>query len=188
MTLGPAERYMRGSDWAVSSAGEHILDMDGVTGSIPVPPTILIKGLARRRSRRAHVSPMKSRSFRTTSFNSLRITHPQDPAFNSRQREFGRSEVRHQESRESAISVSVEQPSGNAECIVLMAVAIAALKFAAPQCRIDLSNSRLALWDVPAVERPEMHAAAELLANVAQPGDTGVARFCHRSLNVEMKD
>ena len=39
MTLGRAERYIRGSDWAVSSAGEHILDMDGVTGSIPVPPT-----------------------------------------------------------------------------------------------------------------------------------------------------
>ena len=26
-------------DWAVSSAGEHHVDIVGVTGSIPVPPT-----------------------------------------------------------------------------------------------------------------------------------------------------
>ena len=30
---------------AVSSAGEHYLDMVGATGSIPVPPTIYINGL-----------------------------------------------------------------------------------------------------------------------------------------------
>jgi hypothetical protein len=36
-------RYMRprhGQAWVVSSAVEHYLDMVGVTGSIPVPPTI----------------------------------------------------------------------------------------------------------------------------------------------------
>ena len=31
---------MQNSSRAVSSVGEHILDMDGVTGSNPVPPTI----------------------------------------------------------------------------------------------------------------------------------------------------
>ena len=32
-------------DWAVSSAGEHHVDIVGVTGSIPVPPTINTKDL-----------------------------------------------------------------------------------------------------------------------------------------------
>ena len=31
-------------DWAVSSAGEHHVDIVGVTGSIPVPPTIKYEG------------------------------------------------------------------------------------------------------------------------------------------------
>ena len=34
--------YMK--DWAVSSAGEHHVDIVGVTGSIPVPPTIKYEG------------------------------------------------------------------------------------------------------------------------------------------------
>jgi hypothetical protein len=40
---------------AVSSAGEHFLDMEGATGSIPVPPTIFPTGGYRepfRRNRR----------------------------------------------------------------------------------------------------------------------------------------
>ena len=42
-----AERVLRlawltaKKEWAVSSAVEHLLDTQGVTGSIPVPPTIL---------------------------------------------------------------------------------------------------------------------------------------------------
>src|SRR5262245_54508609 len=39
---GPARRA-----WARSSAGEHIVDIDGVTGSIPVAPTILPVATAR---------------------------------------------------------------------------------------------------------------------------------------------
>ncbi|CAH2408946.1 hypothetical protein MES5069_740099 [Mesorhizobium escarrei] len=31
---------MRGFGWACSSAGEHCIDIAGVTGSIPVTPTI----------------------------------------------------------------------------------------------------------------------------------------------------
>jgi hypothetical protein len=31
---------MRGFEWACSSAGEHYVDIVGVTGSIPVTPTI----------------------------------------------------------------------------------------------------------------------------------------------------
>ena len=32
--------------WAISSAGEHFVDIEGVTGSIPVSPTINFKDLA----------------------------------------------------------------------------------------------------------------------------------------------
>ena len=42
--------YRRGrsfrSGWAYSSAGEHFVDIEGVTGSIPVTPTIFFKDLA----------------------------------------------------------------------------------------------------------------------------------------------
>ena len=34
-----------GRQYSVSSAGEHFLDMEGVRGSIPLPPTIKIKRL-----------------------------------------------------------------------------------------------------------------------------------------------
>jgi hypothetical protein len=43
---------------AVSSAEEHFLDMEGVTSSILVPPTIIFRDLALCRYNRAHVSPM----------------------------------------------------------------------------------------------------------------------------------
>jgi hypothetical protein len=38
---------------------EHFLDMEGVRGSIPLPPTININGLDFVSSNRARVSPMK---------------------------------------------------------------------------------------------------------------------------------
>jgi hypothetical protein len=45
---------------AVSSAEEHFLDMEGVRGSIPLPPTIDINALDFFSGNRAHVSPMKT--------------------------------------------------------------------------------------------------------------------------------
>ena len=36
-----ATRWFLDTGWAVSSAEEHFLDMEGVRGSIPVPPTSL---------------------------------------------------------------------------------------------------------------------------------------------------
>ena len=36
-------------EWAYSSAGEHYIDIVGVTGSIPVTPTIRFKDLAGKR-------------------------------------------------------------------------------------------------------------------------------------------
>jgi hypothetical protein len=41
------------------SEEEHFLDMEGVSGSIPLPPTIDFKTLAQSRVRSAHEMPMK---------------------------------------------------------------------------------------------------------------------------------
>jgi len=41
--------------------------------------------------------------------------------------------------------------------------------------------------DVPTVERPEMHASADALADEAQPGDPCMGGFRHRSLHIEVK-
>ena len=41
--------------------------------------------------------------------------------------------------------------------------------------------------NIPAVERPEMHAGAEALADEAQPGNPCMGGFRHRSLHVEVK-
>ena len=39
--INPREQGLPSLKWAYSSAGEHYVDIVGVTGSIPVPPTIL---------------------------------------------------------------------------------------------------------------------------------------------------
>ena len=41
--------------WGCSSAGEHFVDIEGVTGSIPVTPTILIRVLSDRGARCLHL-------------------------------------------------------------------------------------------------------------------------------------
>ena len=70
---------------------------------------------------------------------------------------------------------------------MLIAVAAFAGEAAAPQRRIDLGDGRTPGRNVPAVERPEMHARPEPLADEAQPGNPGMGGFRHRSLHVEMK-
>jgi hypothetical protein len=42
---GFPKKIMRPRGWAVSSAEEHFLDMEGVRGSIPLPPTMKFNGL-----------------------------------------------------------------------------------------------------------------------------------------------
>ena len=61
-------------------------------------------------------------------------------------------------------------------------------KAAAPQRWIDFGDSRTFGRDIPAVERPEMDAGPEPLADIAQPGDAGMRGFRHRPLYVELKD
>jgi hypothetical protein len=59
---------------------------------------------------------------------------------------------------------------------------------AAPERRIDFGDGRMPSWNLPAVERPEMHALPKPLANEAQPGNPGTGVFGDRSLHVEMKE
>src|SRR5207237_4057557 len=61
-------------------------------------------------------------------------------------------------------------------------------KVAAPQRRIDLGDRGSPARNVPSVERPEMHAAAQLPANEAKPGNSGMGGFRYRSRHVEMED
>jgi hypothetical protein len=57
-----------------------------------------------------------------------------------------------------------------------------------PQCGVDLGYDRFSARWLPAIERPEVDVITELLTEVTQPGQAGVRRLCHASLNVEMKD
>ena len=70
---------------------------------------------------------------------------------------------------------------------MLVLRAVRASKAAAPQRRIDLGNGGTPSRNIPAVERPEMHALAQPLADEAQPRNPGMGGFCYRSLHVEMK-
>src|SRR5580658_7356725 len=56
-----------------------------------------------------------------------------------------------------------------------------------PQRGIDLDDGGAPDRNVPAVERPEMPALTEALTHVAQPRNSGMGRFRHRSRRVEMK-
>ena len=69
---------------------------------------------------------------------------------------------------------------------MLVRVAALAGEFVAPERRIDFGDGRAPGGYVSAVERPEIHACAEPLADKAQPGDPGMAGFRHRSLHVEV--
>ena len=77
---------------------------------------------------------------------------------------------------------------GHAVGVVLVRVAVFAGNRLAPQSRIDLGDDGTARWRSPAVEGPKMHAFAELLAEVAQPRQTGVGGLRHAALHVEVKD
>jgi len=57
-----------------------------------------------------------------------------------------------------------------------------------PEGRVDLHNGRLALRDVPAVERPEVNRAFALAPEVEEPRQTGERRFGNRPLNVEQEN
>jgi hypothetical protein len=67
-----------------------------------------------------------------------------------------------------------------------LASAGGALAAASPELFTRLHHRRAPGRDVPSIERPEMHAGPEPLANEAQPGNPGMGGFRHRSLHVEV--
>ena len=71
--------------------------------------------------------------------------------------------------------------------VVLVARAPLLCEATAPQRRIDLGDSRTPARNIPAIERPEMDAGPEPLADIAQPGNAGMGGFRYRPLHVEME-
>ena len=116
-----------------------------------------------------------------------RRMNAQYPALHLRHRALGRRQVGLQERRKATVPVGARQPGGDAEGVVLIAGAALVGEAAAPQGRIDLGDGRASGRNVPAVERPEMHARPKPLADEAQPRNPGVGGFRDRSLHIEMK-
>lgn len=57
----------------------------------------------------------------------------------------------------------------------------------APKRRVDLGNHRATGRSLPAVERPEMHAVANVLPDIAQPRDACVRGLRYRPPHVELE-
>ena len=121
---------------------------------------------------------------------SLRITPgtPTDPSLHLPDYALRRRQFGFQERGETAIPVSVRQPGGNAKRVVLVSRSPLLGEAAAPQRRIDLGNCRTPGRDFPAVERPEVDAGPEPLADKAQPGNPGMGGFRDRPLHIEMEN
>jgi hypothetical protein len=71
---------------------------------------------------------------------------------------------------------------------VLVASPAFASEATVSQRGIDLGDYGAPGRNIPAIERPEMHALADTLADEPQPGDAKIGGFCHQSLYVEMKN
>ena len=82
-----------------------------------------------------------------------------------------------EERDETTVLVGAAEPSGDTVGIMLVARALRAGEAAAPKRGIDLGNGGTPSRNVPAVERPKMHALAQSLADEAQPRKPGMGRF-----------
>ncbi len=78
-----------------------------------------------------------------------------------------------QEAWKAAVPVRLGKPGGDGEGIMLIAGEVAGGEAVLPERGIDLGDGGFSLWNFPSIKGPEMHARAELLADEAQPGDTG---------------
>src|ERR1700716_817026 len=94
-----------------------------------------------------------------------RTSDAQDPTFHSRQVAFASRQPRAQEGREAAIAIGAREPGGDAIRIVLIGSPVLPRKTAATERRIDLGERRTPDGNLPAVERPEVHARSKLAAN-----------------------
>ena len=89
----------------------------------------------------------------------------------------GRRQVGLEERSEATVLVGAGEPGGDAVGVMLITRPVLTSKAATPKCRIDLGYSGTPSRNVPAVERPEMHTLTELLADEAQPRNSGMRGF-----------
>jgi hypothetical protein len=86
------------------------------------------------------------------------------------------------------IEIGATHPGGDRISVVLIAIAAFACEAAVPEGRIDLNHSLAPRRYLPAVERPEMHSASQMPAEMAQPGQPSMGGLRHRALHIEMED
>ena len=86
------------------------------------------------------------------------------------------------------IQVRPAQPFGDGESVMLMAVAAILWERSAPKSRVHFRHCRLARWNLPSVEGPEMNATDSSQPDISQPGKSAVSRFRNRPLHVKVKD
>ena len=120
--------------------------------------------------------------------NSGTSHHSQYPTLDSSDLSFVRRQRRMKESSEGAIPVGSLEPCRCRIRCLLIPVSAFFGKPSCPQRWVDLSDYRLALWNRPAIERPEMDRPFALLPQVEEPRQTGVRRGCDLSLNTEPED
>ncbi len=101
----------------------------------------------------------------------------QDPAINLRDGPLRRRQTGVQQGGGFAIAIGIGQFSGDAKGVVLVTCALTPGEAARPQCGIDFRDGGLAGRYGPAVEGPEMHARAEVLADETQPRDAAWVAF-----------
>src|ERR1017187_2498567 len=71
---------------------------------------------------------------------------------------------------------------------MLMPVPISLWECPAPERWINFHDGRLARWNLPSVEGPEMNATGSPQPDVPQPGKSAMRRFRNRPLHVKVKD
>ena len=118
----------------------------------------------------------------------MQATDAQDPALDLRDGPLRRRQVGVQQGGKFAIAISIGQRGSDAEGVVLVAGPLTPGEATRPERGIDFHDRGSAGRYGPAVERPEMHARPELLADEAQPRDASMGGLRHRSLHVEVKD
>ena len=113
---------------------------------------------------------------------------PQNPSFDLGYLELGWFQAGFEEFCEAAVEISGAHPGGDRIGVLLVGVTSLDLEASAPQPRINHHHHRLSARNVPAVERPKMDPAAQLLAEVTQPRKASVGGLGYGALNVEVKD
>src|SRR5664279_4281521 len=103
-------------------------------------------------------SPSMCSIFVSLSARFLGSLDSQYPALNVRCFEFCRCESGSQETRERTVKVGAAHPFRNGKCVVLMIIPILPRDTPAPKRGIDFCHNRPSRRDVPAIERPKVHA------------------------------